>query len=291
MSVYRDTTSEVVFEHPYEGELNAAVYRDGILVKGPVPTVPGPGRFVLPLTYNDTQFDGRLDIEWTSSDETFRRTTSVEIITPLVSLSDLRTVFPDTNWGDGELRELEEQVRVFIESYTGQTFGYQIGSHSVTGTGEKKIALPKRLIRMETVQGGPAGYFTVANNGWYLYVGNKNYLTTKEMPPEEFENNTTMTQGVIYVPDTYWKKFRAGVTYTITGEWGYYSVPDDVRQAALLLANDYGSGEGLYRDRYLDAMKAGDWTLTFNPGAFRGTGNVRADQLLEPYRRQGMVII
>lgn len=294
MSVYRDTDTVVTFEHPFAGPLVATVYRSGIEILESGPLTPEAGRFTLPLTYRETQFDGVLEIVWSGTDAglPFVRTTSVEVTTPLVSLSDLRTVFRDTNLGDGDLKELEEEVRVFIQSYTGQTFGYEIGSHSVVGNGEKKIALPKRLIKMNTVQGGPAGYFSVANNGWYLYVGNKNYLTIKEMPPEEFvDNGVYMTQGVIHVPDSYWKQFRTGVTYTIDGEWGYYSVPDDVRQAALLLANDFGTGENLYRDRYVEVMKAGDWNMTFGAGAFRGTGNKRADDLLEPYRRQGMVII
>lgn len=290
MSVYRDTDKSVTFEHPFPGPLVATVYRNGAKILESGPLTPVAGRFTLPLTYKETQYDGRLDIEWVGADG-FLRTTSEDVVTPIVPLSRMQAVFTDSNWAEGDLSELEEQIRIFIQSYTGQTFGYEVGTYSIVGTGEKKIALPKRLIRMETVTGGPVGYFTVANNGWYLYVDNKNYLTTKEMPPDEFENNTTMTQGVIYVPDAYWRKFRVGVTYEITGEWGYYSVPDDVRQAALLLANDFGTGENMYRDRYLDAMKAGDWNLTFNPGAFRGTGNARADQLLEPYRRQGMVII
>lgn len=295
MSVYRDTDTTVYFEHPYPGDLVATVYRNGVqLVVDREVTKTAPGKFELALSYNETQFDGRLDIIWAGTDEAlpFQRTTSVEVITPLISLSDLKTVFVDTHMGEGELKELEEQVRIFIQSYTQQSYGYEVGSHSVVGNGEKKVALPKRLIKANNITGGPVGYFGIANNGWYLYVSNKNYLSIKEMPPEEYvDNNVYMTQGVIYVPDSYWKQFRTGVTYTIDGEWGFYTVPDDVRQAALLLAKDFGTGENLYRDRYLETMKAGDWNFTFAPGAYRGTGNARADQLLDPYCRQGMVII
>lgn len=292
MSVYRDTDAEVYFEHPIGVPLTATLYREGVVA--PLRTVtniaPVNGKYTFALTWEDAQYDGKLSIAWSDADD-FERTQSVEVITPLVSTSDLRTVFRDTNMADGDLKELEEQVRIFIQSYTRQSFGYEVGSYSVVGTGEKKIALPKRLIKFTEITGGPVGYYAVANNGWYLYVSNKNLLTIKEMPPEEFVDNVTVVTGVIHVPDSYWKQFRVGATYTITGEWGYHTVPDDVRQAALLLAADFGSGENLYRDRYLKTMKAGDWNIAFDPGAFRGTGNARADQLLEPYRRQDMVII
>jgi hypothetical protein len=294
MNVDRDTNSDVVFEHPFEGSLTASVYRNDVKIAERAGITPAAGRFTMPLTYRETQFDGPLTIEWTGTDGSslFKRTMTVDVVTPLVSISRLRTLFDNTNWTDAELREVENMVRVFIESYTGQTFRYEIGTEYVTGNGEKKVALPKRLIKATAIAGGPPGFFSISNNGWYLYIHNKNLLTTKEAPPEEYmDNNHYMTKGVIVVPDTYWKQFRVGARYEITGEWGYYSVPADVEEAAMLLANDYACGDNLYRDRYLDSMKSGDWTMVFNSGAFRGTGNVRADQLLEPYRRQGMIII
>jgi len=294
MSVYRDTNADVTFEHPFEGPLVAAVYRSEVKIMESEPLMPVAGRYTLHLTFRETEYDGPLDITWTGTDggKIFLRTTTERVVTPLVKSSRLQTLFENTNWSPAELAELENSVRVFIESYTGQSFGYEIGKHSVIGNGEKKIALPKRLIRATTISGGPAGWFTTSNNGWYLYIGNKNLLTTKEAPPEEYiDNYHYMTKGVIVVPDTYWKQFRVGARYDITGEWGYYTVPEDVQEATMLLANDYACGDNLYRERFLESIKAGDWNMVFNVGAYRGSGNVRADQLLEPYRRQGMVII
>lgn len=291
MSVYRDTNASVTFEHPFPGPLVATVYRKGFSILVSDPIMPVAGRYTLPLTYKETQFDGPLDIAWENVDEEFLRTTSVNVITPLVPLSRLQTLFEDTNWTDSELSELENTVRVYIEAYTGQSYGYEVATHVVTGSGEKRVALPKRLIKATEIAGGPATFFTVSNNGWYLYINHKTLLTIKEAPPEEAGQNIWVTHGVITVPDVYWKQFRIGAQYSITGEWGYYTVPDDIQEAALLLANDFACGDSIYRDRYLKTMKAGDWNLGYSDGAYRGTGNVKADQLLEPYRRNSMVVI
>jgi len=293
MSIYRDTNSDVVFEHPFDGPLTASVYRNEAKI-AEFPGIQGDaGRFKVGLTFRETQFDGNLKIIWTGDDSgtPFSRVQHVDVRSPIVPINRLRTLFTNTNWGPVELAELENNIRLVIEAHTGQSFGYELGFKQVTGTGEKRMALPQRLNRLYTVQGGPVTYFTVSADGWYLNLGWKNYMGIKEMPPEDYIENVTVVSGVIYVPDTYWKKFHRGTTYTIEGEWGYPNVPEDVQEAALLLANDFGSGENLYRDRYLEAIKAGDWNLTFNEGAFRGTGNARADGLLEKYRRQGMVII
>ncbi len=293
MSIYRDTDGSVVLEHPFEGALTASVYREGRKLFQSTPISSGGGRFVLPLTYRETQFDGELKVIWAGDDEgfPFERVQDVQVVSPIVAISRLRTLFIDTNRSEQELRELERAARLVIEAHTGQKFGHEVGVKRVVGTGEKRIPLPNRLHKLYTVTDGAASYFNVSTDGWYLYTSWKNYLTIKEMPPEEFISDVTMVSGVIHVPDTYWKKFHRGTSYVIEGEWGYPTVPEDVQEAALLLANDFGNGESLYRDRYLEAIKSGDWNLTFSSGAFRGTGNARADSLLEKYCRQGMVII
>jgi hypothetical protein len=295
MSIYRDTNATVTFEHPYPGPLVATVFRAGELIFTSPPLMPTAGRYSLNLTYVQTQYDGALDITWTDgvAPDLFIRTTTEKVITPLVSLSKLRTLFSDTNWQDPELMELENSVRVFIESYTQQTFGYEVGTMYVVGNGEKRISLPKHMITLTDVNIAAPGFFWLSNDGWYLNTESKSFLDIKEAPPEEFMDNTVyMTHGVIVVPDAYWRKFRTGHEYAITGEWGYYSVPEDVQEAAALLANDIACGDSLYRDRYVATINPGTGnTLSFDRRAYDGTGNARVDKLLEPYMRDGMVII
>lgn len=298
MMIYRDTDTAVTFSHSFPGPLVATVYRDGLLILTSDSLAPIGGVYSLPLTFRETQYDGILNITWTGVDGSlpFVRTTEVEVVTPLVSLSTLRTLFTETNWTDAELLELEKSVRLGIEAYTKQSFGQETGTKTVTGTGESRISLPSRLETLNTVTGGPVGYFDVSSDGWSLYIHNKNFLTVKEAPPEDFESNTIWTGdglsgGVIYVPDSYWRMFRLGASYEIDGVWGYSSVPSKVQEAAQILAHDYASPDSLYRDRFLKTMKAGDWSLGYDPGAFRGTGNPRVDALLESYRREKMVII
>jgi hypothetical protein len=297
MSIYRDTNTDVTFEHPVGSPLVADVYRlpDEVIPILSVDAIAPVGTtYTLPLTFRETQYDGTLKIVWSGVDGSlpFSRIQYVDVVTPLVSLPALRTLFSDTNLTDVELSEFEVTARSIVQGYTGQNFGYSVGAKAVTGTGEKKISLPARLAKLTSIDPGPAGgYFTVSTDGWHLYINSVNLLDIKEAPPEEFIDNVTLVSGVIYVPEVYWRKFRYGAVYTVTGEWGYESVPQDVQEAAKAIVSDLGAPDSLYRERYLNSVKASDWQLAYNPGAFRGTGNARADQLLEQYRRDGMVII
>lgn len=71
--------------------------------------------------------------------------------------------------------------------------------------------------------------------------------------------------------------------FEITGDWGYKTVPANVKEAAKLLVNDYACMESAYRDRYLKSIRAADWRLEFSSQAWSSTGNARADLLLDEY--------
>lgn len=292
MSVYRDTNATVVFEHPHEGPLTAVVYREGVVLPTYIPTdpvEPTAGRFVLALPWQATQYDGKLTVEWSA--EGFIRQQTVQVVTPLVSLSKLQTIFEDEVKSTEELSELEQTVRVFIEAYVGQSFGNFIGTRMFAGSGGNRISLDQRLNRLTGFSGGWPGYLKISSDGWALTVVPDSYLTIKQAPPEELISNTVVVEGVIHVPSPYIKRFNTGATYSVTGEWGYDVVPDEVQEAAMLLANDFSCNEITYRDRYLQSIKIQQDTITYHPGAFRGTGNARADLLLAKFRRTGMAII
>ena len=78
-------------------------------------------------------------------------------------------------------------------------------------------------------------------------------------------------------------KWKSDYPFEITGDWGYKRVPEPVREAARLLVNDYACSEQLYRDRYLESIKAADWRLQFSARAWDHTGNARADHLLAEF--------
>jgi hypothetical protein len=85
--------------------------------------------------------------------------------------------------------------------------------------------------------------------------------------------------------------WKDNVWYTITGDWGYEDVPTNVKEAMLILIEDAICPDSEYRDRYIDSVKTADYQYMYTSNAFRGTGSVIADQLLEPFRRPSLAVI
>lgn len=230
------------------------------------------------------QYDGEIVVSWTfsiPSSGTFTNDVYYEVVTPLLTDAELDEVFEDCEeeFSVTEKREIEKMVRHIIQTFTGQSFGKNVGSKKIRGTGEYSLALPERLISLDTI--GGYHYSTglsIISDGWYLVGPGTQF--PPEIKADAYGINTATVP--IVAPTVSSRSFLRGRVYTLNGQWGWNSVPEAIRQAAKLLVLEY-AGDPTYRDKYLTSMTAADWRIQFESGAFAGTGNVRADQLISNY--------
>lgn len=263
----------------------------------------GAYSFTLPFGLVDR--DRKFNINWFFQyleggvTKDYRAKTYVEVVTPYVTVDEIRTALGTMPvMTDDQLERVERRIRGVIENYTAQKFGYYTGKRAVQATGDSDLILPQRLISVSAVDGA---YFTdIANfetrgDGWFLG------RATSSFGPDYVWDNIIDDSGdgpgwrskdPIVAPGRHKRGlWKDNVVYTITGEWGYEDVPFNVKEAALILIEDNICPDSEYRDRYIEDVKTADYQYTYTPGAFRGTGSVIADQLLEPYRRSMLVVI
>lgn len=257
---------------------------------------------VLPwsLSRQDRDFNVEWRISYTEAGATLLavENTYVQLVTPVLPLEEVARIAgydQATTEGRQDTLDLERRVRYGVQTYTGQNFGKFFGVMQVSGNGSNKLMLPAPLLKFDGITFDGVlrtnHGMTVVNNGWALSAGNIYIDNIKQAPPE-WMLDIFSSNGKIYAPMLYGHaRFNDGVEYRIEGVWGYNDVPADVKQAARLLVQDYSCDESLWRERYIDSVRAGDWRFEFNAQAFTGTGNVQADQILAGYRRATMVVI
>jgi hypothetical protein len=273
-------------------------------VSSPTPPTGVTQRFEATIGMAHTQTQGVLEVIWDLSIDSFEfeKIDYLEVVTPYLSLSEVKKIYTDAT--DEQAAEVEASVRHIIEAHTGQTFGFSKDETvSVEGHGESALRLPKRLVELKGVSTLTAILNPLAaaitSDGWYLKKG-WSYEVTPVVSDslywtgDDYDTNAAPgepgyekpSHGPITVAPgaggrgTPW---RDDYPFEITGDWGYKTVPAPVKEAAKLLVNDYACSEAMYRDRYLDSIKAADWRLEFSSRAWESTGNVRADQLLSEY--------
>lgn len=276
--IYRDATdAELTFNVSGATVTSVEFSRDGVALGSIGSATPAP------VPYAVTHSDGKFRVKWTYmvDSTTYTREEEHDVVTPLFTADELKAFNPNFEvLTDAKVIELEALVRKIIENSTGQRFGYRNGSITVYGTGNSVLRSPERILSANTVN-GVAGYRTVNNN----------YFLQRTVPA--WNGDIVSTAGPIRDPrvDVISPVFSASTSYVIKGEFGWLSVPNDIKQAALLLAEEFSCKEAAWRDRYLVAISAADWRFQFDPSAFSGTGSVTVDRLLEPYAVFSLAII
>lgn len=308
MEIYRNETAQIKLTVPVTAVDGSFVITatDGADVLHTFPTVSAvTGGYQVTLPFSLVDRDRKFNINWTfhylesSVDKTYTAKTLVEVVTPYVTVDEIRDALgtiPAIT--DDELKRVERRIRGVIDNYTAQHFGYYTGKVNVQSTGDSDLILPQRLISLSAVVGA---YFTdVANfetrgDGWFLARATNRFGEDRvwdNIIDDSGEGPGWRTKDPIVAPGRRTRGlWKDNIVYTITGEWGYEDVPFNVKEAALILIEDSICPDSEYRDRYIEDVKTADFQYTYTPGAFRGTGSVIADQLLEPYRRSMLVVI
>lgn len=295
MDIYREEPGPVVLKVPTgTSAVTSQVVRGGTVLSTQAFSPQNNEQLTqveVNIPFSAVRYDGSLVVilSMLIGTETVERKYFYEVVTPILPIERIEGMVGTA----ADAREVETFVRHVIESYTGQSFGYRVGREVVQGNGDNRLALNRRLLSVTdfSANGLPrlTSAYAIAGEGWYLYSDGPNWLEIKEAPPEELLGYHV--SGPIRVPAWYRERFTDNVNYVIDGEWGYYYVPSDVQAAAALLVNDYACPQAAYRDRYLNIIKSSDWTLEFNEQAWMATGNARADQILDKYKRGDIGIV
>lgn len=298
MEVYRGTNdSTVVLPAPSTVtpvgsiDIKAVNYKGDVLHDfATVTRVPEGFSVSLPwsLTRQDNSFTIKWKFSYIENSETFvvEEETDVNVVTPILPLTEVASLTGFTDIDD--IVDIERRVRFAIQTNTGTTFGKFHGTIPVQGAGDEKLTLPLPILRVDSPT-----TLNIYGGGWMLGSGVRYFSGgIKACPPDNILDQFAASSGPIMAPwitPLHW--FAQDITYEITGIWGYKDIPEDVKQAARLLIVDYACDESLWRERYINAIKAGDWRIDFNAAAFTGTGNVSVDQILAAYRRTNLVTI
>lgn len=276
--IYRDATdAEVSLNIDGVTVTNVEFMRDGVALGSNGSASPAL------VPYAVTYSDGPFRVKWTYTvgATTYIREEEHDVVTPLFSAAELRAFNASfATLSDSKIVELESIVRKIIEGAVGQRFGYRKGTIKVYGSDKSTLRTGERLISVDSLDN--YGDLRIVNNGFGV-----------QRAGWSWDGDTVSVAGPIRDPRFGQRTdiFGRNLPIVISGEFGWLSVPNDVKQAALLLAEEFSCKEAAWRDRYLTSVKASDWQFQFDPLAFAGTGSVTVDRLLEPYSVSSMYII
>ena len=218
-----------------------------------------------------------------------------------------------------QARSYEAIARAMINSITGG-FEYRRETVETTGLGSDYLAIPFRLNKIIRVyENGALVYDAFPTDSEWVnvreyYVTPDNSAITVNIPTtigvnrrqskpvrgrtagsDSFTTYNT-NDSPVYSEGIYDSKtfvdmtgssvmFPNGWDYTVIIDAGWPIIPQDIKQATILLMNDLKCNNIPYINSYIKEYKSDQFNLSFDPGVFKDTGNRVADKILSAYVR------
>lgn len=258
------------------------------------------GHYYIEIDSEFTGVDCTLRVEWTYSLEgrTINGYEYTVISTPYAEVGEVITELGlgsepvDYNYfPHGKLRSAERMARLMINNYTGREFGQRLGAQIVYGNGSDTLIFAERMsaftkieqddevIYDSTLGINTLGYdIVLTETGQAVRLAHSSQLDVTEYPASAYITPPTL-------------RFRNGARFKIYGTLGYPYIPLPVKQACFLLISDLLYNDALWRQKYISEFDTGNMKVKLRDTAFTGTGNLLADDLLDPYKITGIVVI
>ena len=119
----------------------------------------------LSLSLEEGRYTAEFEFVFEGEDHVF--TKDIYVVTPILELWEIQDILEGGTVE--EATQLESAVRHVINAHTGQSFGIEEKTLTVTGSGNNALNLPERLISITTLNGleNLPGTYSIDPSGWY----------------------------------------------------------------------------------------------------------------------------
>lgn len=252
-----------------------------------------PGSFLIELTEESSRYDRdlRIDIDLIFPTRYEQDHLYITLVRPFVTVTDINNYFSNTPQAEQYdavnpeyLVILEKKVRYLIQSITNDQFKFEYKTVGAYGSNTDLLHLGQRIESFDKITYND--YVTYDSTeeqvidelGVSLAVAPSRYAIKVIAPgvniAEWADQNPLSNSG-------YFKKDSA---YLIRGEYGWRSIPEDIKVAAYELINDELCADSIYANKGIKSIQNDSFNLQFADTVGASTGNLYVDALLAPYK-------
>lgn len=227
----------------------------------------------------------------------------LNIIRPYVDVRDLVSTEPEIT----EYQKYELLARTIINSIVGvQGFMFEKSVLEVVGQGTDYLPLwnlaykvlqvyeNSELVYDSTLEnpaiGGYSYGITMDRTAIYKDLAGSESYNRAEKKPLKYRSSVSDSFNAYSALDTptfsatnTGVMFPDGVDYVIIYETGHRVIPNDIRDATVMLMDDIRCNKLEYYKRSIDQYQTDQFTIKWDPRHLDGTGNLFVDKALEKY--------
>jgi hypothetical protein len=187
--------------------------------------------------------------------------------------------------------EYERIARTLIDSITGTKFQFEHKVLTALGDNSDSLLLDERLAGQvfsiyENVVTPIYDDASIEFESYFVTRGNSNY----SLWVHQWDSTGNALEEINRLEHTpTWSSryksplFKYEYDYTVDAEFGWAVVPQDVKDATLLLVNDIACGNNRYSSKYIDSFRNGSASVDYFKEVIKGSGNLIVDNILSKY--------
>ena len=281
---------------PEGNSVSVSLYHEfGDLVSGPTSaTRTGAGAYS--ITYGQ-QSSGlyvlkssgkyRADFSYSVSSTAYQQSQFINVYVPYVTYEEFFEEYPELEeTNSNKFEKTEKKVKNIINTFTGQSFEPLFDKTiEIDGNGGKHLHLPLPVFNLKTVtvDVGTSEEQTIHNYS----DATLNNLEKVRHQPFNFQSSffirwrNSLLESTTVTMLT--NRFKRESVYSVVGDYGWQYVPENVKQAAILIIADMFNDDSAYRRHGIYSVDLDVVKMNMKDSFYESTGNIEADTLLMDY--------
>lgn len=227
----------------------------------------------------------RAEFTYSVSGTEYSQSQYFNVYTPYAEWSDFVFMYPEFSSNEIRFVEFEKRARNIVNTFCGQSFdSYPNKSMILDGMNSANLHLPIPIstLRKVTININDSDEQIVHD-----YLDSSYNNIEKVRQPFNFESSYYLRfKSTIVQTNTtrvMSKAFKSNSDYKIEGDFGWTYVPDNVKQATILIIADMMNDDSEYRRHGIYEVDMDILKFRMRESFYDSTGNIEADILLMDY--------
>ena len=181
------------------------------------------------------------------------------------------------------LERYERQARMFINSKIDDKIRLRYKTVTVVGEDTDVLYLGERIESFDKITKDDEVVYDSAEDINLLYYTLEISKSKLQLKPHLPQYNIDEGKAVSAIYDPGY--FERGSIYSVRGEYGWNNVPEELREATIILVDDMRCNDFSYRNKGLKSVKNDSFDLQYSDAIFAGTGNILVDSLISDFKQ------
>jgi hypothetical protein len=223
----------------------------------------------------------RADFTYTIAGTSYTQSQYINVFTPYITASEFFDNHPELEDSFSNVFEnLAKKARNIIDTFCGQSFDYYPAKTMyIYGNGYQSMRLPLPIsVLTEIIQDEGREEETVLVNATTDSIEKLRQPFNFEATYQIKFRKSSLVEEMFLLG-----KFHKDSLYKITGDFGWRFVPDNIKQASILLIADMMNNDSEYRNHGIVRVEMDAIRLYMKDSFYESTGNIEADVLLMDY--------